>query len=483
IMKGGNLKSSFHSTEFRKDYTEITFEQFKKFVMKEEKSPEDKLLEEAKRRYPIGSKFHPVHTPKDECIITNTTFSYNKNGSPGTSRENITALTDEGKHFSSRAKYGNTSSDRVVWTKDDGWAEIISSPKEIEEWGVGSYVVFLKDIRAYKKGEIDIIVKAPPFKGSNMSLEKDNLVSSYRVDKELKWFATKEEAEEYSKSITEKKEVGELEGFKVGEEVEIVRNGAYISGISSGTEPIKGSTRTIQHFNRPIKGIYDWYVTFTDGSVFGGNKGELYKYIKHISSPKEEVKEKEMKFEVGKWYKNPDWGYKDSYYGKLTDVVPKDLSIFPSKEYIRNGEYRNSGNYFTSAKNCVEVPLEEIQQYLPEGHVDKLPKDVEYKAGDWVVVLPNDRYYDNCEKKKAQKIVKILKGDSLPYRLEFSDGHTNTYHSIRHATPEEIQKAKGEEPMKEFIKDKWYVFIDNPLKIACYQGGGKGYGFWGNVNN
>lgn len=41
------------------DCTEITFEQFKKWILKED--PTESLLEEAKRRYPIGTMFYPIH--------------------------------------------------------------------------------------------------------------------------------------------------------------------------------------------------------------------------------------------------------------------------------------------------------------------------------------------------------------------------------------------------------------------------------------
>lgn len=40
-------------------YTEITFDDFRKFILKE-KSPEELLIEEAKIRYPIGTKFIPT---------------------------------------------------------------------------------------------------------------------------------------------------------------------------------------------------------------------------------------------------------------------------------------------------------------------------------------------------------------------------------------------------------------------------------------
>ena len=62
----------------------------------------------------------------------------------------------------------------------------------------------------------------------------------------------------------------------------------------------------------------------------------------------------------------------------------------------------------------------------------------EFKVGDWVVVLPEDPYYNNCEQGKAQQIKNILK-HSLPYELSFSNSDIRKcYKLIRKALPHEI---------------------------------------------
>ena len=68
-------------------------------------------------------------------------------------------------------------------------------------------------------------------------------------------------------------------------------------------------------------------------------------------------------------------------------------------------------------------------------------EEYKYKVGDWVVVLPEDGFYHNCEQGCAQQIVDIDFNRRLPYRLRFSDKSCNTYSKIRLATPEEIKKA------------------------------------------
>ena len=85
---------------------------------------------------------------------------------------------------------------------------------------------------------------------------------------------------------------------------------------------------------------------------------------------------------------------------------------------------------------------------MPIEHPDKIPNKVEmksnenpeFKIGDWVVVLETDTYYNNSEK-CAQQINSINLERTLPYSLEFQDGHTNSYRYIRSATQEEIDSV------------------------------------------
>jgi hypothetical protein len=76
-------------------------------------------------------------------------------------------------------------------------------------------------------------------------------------------------------------------------------------------------------------------------------------------------------FEVGKWYK-----HEDGYYGKLMlkNGEHEYPNEFPCKEYISlKKEYHDTGTYFMLKEMLEgEVPLSEIQQYLPEGHPDKI---------------------------------------------------------------------------------------------------------------
>lgn len=79
------------------------------------------------------------------------------------------------------------------------------------------------------------------------------------------------------------------------------------------------------------------------------------------------------KYEVGCWYKNLGPG--QSYIGKLTGPVTKDN--FPCKEYINfkgmlSKKILYIGVSFRIFKDATKISLEEVQQYLPNNHPDKI---------------------------------------------------------------------------------------------------------------
>lgn len=86
-------------------------------------SKENSLIEEAKKRYPIGTRFIPAHIPnsKDYCIVTNDNFKLNTHG--------IYSLTDNGIKFSNDKKYGTTGCNRIIYYEGK-WAEILPSTKQ-----------------------------------------------------------------------------------------------------------------------------------------------------------------------------------------------------------------------------------------------------------------------------------------------------------------------------------------------------------------
>lgn len=90
------------------------------FIIPLEKPVEDPLITEAKKRYPIGTKFFPAHVPRNKdvyCIVTEN--------SEWVLEDNIICLEiGGGKYVSSRLfRYGNTSVNRYVYYNGK-WAEL-----------------------------------------------------------------------------------------------------------------------------------------------------------------------------------------------------------------------------------------------------------------------------------------------------------------------------------------------------------------------
>lgn len=118
---GNSRKTSYHQDKIPDGYTEITFDQFKKWVLKESETSVTKqtnnLLEEAKRRYPVGTKFRVVHEPNVICTVENhETYPY---------------LTDTLINLYIIEKYDSPGA--TVY-KDGKWAKIIEMPNSVPEY-------------------------------------------------------------------------------------------------------------------------------------------------------------------------------------------------------------------------------------------------------------------------------------------------------------------------------------------------------------
>lgn len=94
------------------------------------------------------------------------------------------------------------------------------------------------------------------------------------------------------------------------------------------------------------------------------------------------------------------------------------------------------------------------------------------KVGDWVVVLPEDSFYYNCEQDKAQQI-KSISIHNPCYFLSFSNGDTNSYSKIRKALPHEIpveKKVTVEELVsKNKTVEEWFNTLPPHLRDKAVQ--------------
>ena len=214
------------------------------------------------------------------------------------------------------------------------------------------------------------------------------------------------------------------------------------------------------------------YIPFVSQSRYG-------KWAEIIPTP--EVKEtiSDSKFIVGKWYYNSE-----KTYAKVDSII--DYDNFNFKEWITNGMYFLESSYWGDHPKMREASIEEIQQYLPDGHPDKISNKVEmkskekpeFKIGDWVTVVDSDNSYSNY--RKAIGYTFQICGDLDEFYFnEFINGEEsaidpiNKYgvnyrlKDIRKATQEEIDSVTKPKEIIEYaglkIGDKLPEEIINKL--------------------
>ena len=146
--------------------------------------------------------------------------------------------------------------------------------------------------------------------------------------------------------------------------------------------------------------------------------------------------EKEVKFEVGKWYKNLSINSPENTFGKFLDLRNNDKEFWMS-EYIYKGKFTNAPGWFDFSSETVEIDIEEIQQYLPDGHPDKI-KSNDFKVGDWVIAIGNIDEYKNPTIGKLDEFSTERNYDSRVSFYENGKYLPIWANVIRHATPEEI---------------------------------------------
>jgi len=147
--------------------------------------------------------------------------------------------------------------------------------------------------------------------------------------------------------------------------------------------------------------------------------------------------ENKCEFEVGKWYKYQKWYLK---------YLKHDNGIWVASEHITDtGKYKSyNANFGSKDCDCQKMPcsIEEIQQYLPEGHPDKISvvkSNQEFKVGDYVVIVSKSL---STLKEGQITIITSIKDrkimtPELDKKYPDKTGWLNSK-EIRHATPDEI---------------------------------------------
>ena len=470
-------KNKTHSENIDDGYTEITFDQFKKYVLKSEEVKEDipEYVECIEKLH--GIEIGKIYELKDGLII---------------------------------GKYGFSPVQFKISSK--GAYDQQNQPKSIEKWSVGSYVVLIKEYGAINIGEVHEI--GDDYSGNCIDISKSAKHDCLPFKDSCQWFATKSEAEEFAKTLIEpvKRAGFPIEGCCETKSDELEQYLIKTRG-TSDSKTTKSKATGIG-WN---EGSYWWLVDITKSSKRKYHLSDLEVWL---DKPKQPLKQavhcktqeewdfvnKKLGNDCKNWFANPAWGNNKSFcisfddknqsqtlecyqkagyqilsfqewcdlngykmenkcgfeVGKWYKVClsnqfyhvfkfksltnnNKDVDLTDDHFDINDNKWKKSNSfqlkYVTEIK---ELSIEEIQQYLPDDHPDKLNWNIksnqEFKVGDWVYFIGNDERLCTSYWVKGM-IFKIgrIENDSICVNTE-RGGPSNAINQFRHATSEEIQK-------------------------------------------
>ena len=296
-----------------------------------------------------------------------------------------------------------------------------------EKWSVGTYIVPLQDrllsrcetLIAYKPYKIIRNYQIPIIKSEN-GVEINFCSSGVSVEERegIRWFETYEEAEEFAKTLIEDKKPQELTVFpsegccKFDKQIEDLlrkNHSLYESSkvfeISKVKQPLKQAVHctTQEQWDFVLSKLPTSCLLSKQSNKFveyntdykhengiavdvearaycgiGWYKSEGYQILSFqewcdLNGYK---MEKEVEFEVGKWYSfNWDWHSKTNatVIAKIKSIGNTEINISWRSYLWNKNDYNYHDSYtFVDISDIKELSIEEIQQFLPEGHPDKI---------------------------------------------------------------------------------------------------------------
>jgi hypothetical protein len=314
----------------------------------------EELIQECLKWYPVGTKFYPAHLPNRDkyCIVVNNKLSISGSGDC----RDIAALTTDNEKWDhlKRETHGEEGNcyNRIVYFRGK-WAEIILEPVE-------------------KKTSSD-----PLFDNSeedDSKLSHDELLAkarrNYPIGTICKCLVNK----------NEEKIVSELRWF--------------------------AGSRIIQRESFETR-VYK-------------NDGGKHQWAEIIFRPEAEPEpmlqeESKLPLIVGQWYKHAGWSSLKDFI-KCRDANLEDSStglLIKGSEHITNGKYTDGHTSWNtdfngkSIKHLQKATLEEIQEFLPNGHKDKFPKAMKTENLEGRYIL--------CLDGQAKKHYPCNRGDYLKF--------------------------------------------------------------------
>lgn len=202
--------------------------------------------------------------------------------------------------------------------------------------------------------------------------------------------------------------------------VKVLDVSSYIYGRSCGES--RPELDKIYKVHRRTENIKELCLSLDRGWLFLENPIINKDYI--ISTKAEFDKQNQPKFEVGKWYKV---GLFRNSYAKCSDSKIANNGSVDSMicdQAIVDGRFINRPNKSTLIGLELLTDLTEIQQYLPEGHVDKIVKEYIPQTGDWVVILYTG--FKVSEKIHLSDVKQVFSYEKVQDRnkwvIQFTDG-------------------------------------------------------------
>lgn len=316
-----------------------------------------------------------------------------------------------------------------------------------------------------------------------ISNDNKNYDSSFSYDKrfenyteitfdQFKKYVLKESIEQPKQTLKQAVHCKTQEEYKFAKETlgATFNPNAYIEGESIIPLDAVGSTITLNRF---------WHSIYNDYNLLSFQEWcDLNSY----------KMEKEVKFEVGKWYKlnNCWWAKFHSLKGNLfymSELINADFKYEKKNEGVFNTD-------LDSNNSIILASLEEIQRYLPVNHPDKITPVIqqtrdmqsEFKVGEWVIVIPSANTFSNF-KRAIGHIFQIRSDGNYAEKffkgMESAIDPDNRYsinykkENVRHATPEEINNhliSIGQIPAGKPLNSGLEPNKDGMFKYTTYNG-------------
>ncbi len=187
--------------------------------------------------------------------------------------------------------------------------------------------------------------------------------------------------------------------------------------------------------------------------------GVKYELLPEDYSPKQkttpEKKEPNVEFIPGKWYKWYQKNHGNYHYGKVKRIEIESNTIVMSPWIIQCDNYTYSGTFdLSKAEQIQEISVEDIQEFLPNAHPDKVSKscineveNLEFKKGEYIIITDD---FDNFSKDFISNHIYKQRCDSNFLQSEHDSKNSktngwkkytrNNTHNWRYATQEEIDE-------------------------------------------